>query len=176
LARLDLERRAVLIRAALAFALGLALAGCGDSMEPRDASVPDMALPPLCTAEQIGDGGVPATFANVERLFDGYCSMGVCHFPGFTVPQGAGLDLSHGHAYSNIVGKRAADPPNQCGGNIVTPFHPEQSYLMVKITTPSGEQCNPKGSRMPVCDVADCPLDPCVIDLVRRWILSGAPP
>ncbi|HZS38087.1 MAG TPA: hypothetical protein VFF06_14720 [Polyangia bacterium] len=163
------QSRALLIAVAL-------LAGCGDSAEAPDAAVPDLARPPICTADEIGDAGVPATFANVERIFDGTCATGVCHFTGFSVPQGIGIDLSHGHAYASIVGKVAPDPPNQCGGPIVTPFHPEQSYLMVKLTKAQGEQCNPKGEQMPICDVFACPLDECAIDLVRRWILAGAPP
>src|SRR5579871_3062083 len=99
----------------------LLLAGCGDSPStPHDLAVPDLAQPPICTADEIGDAGIPPTFANVQRIFDTYCSMGICHYPGFSVPGGTGLDLSHTHAYADIVNKTATDPPNQCGGPIVT--------------------------------------------------------
>ena len=155
-------------------ALSLLLAGCGETIDAVDAAAPDEALLPICSADELGDAGVPATFTNVEKIFDRVCANGVCHYPGFSVPGGAGLDLTHGHAYADIVGKIAADPPNQCGGVIVEPARPDESYLMVKLTTPTGRQCNPQGEQMPVCETGSCPLPACEIDLVRRWILAGA--
>jgi hypothetical protein len=163
------------IEAVLKLLLAAALGACGDEGGAADMHVPDMALPPLCTPDEIGDGGIPATWANVETLLDRTCATGVCHFTGFTVPGGAGLDLSHGHAYMDMVNKQPADSPNFCGGTIVTPFRPEQSFLMVKLTVPTGQQCNPKGEQMPVAEIFQ-PLPDCEIDLIRRWILSGAPP
>jgi hypothetical protein len=151
----------------------LLAAGCGAEHAP-DAAVPDLAMP-ICTEGQLGDAGVPGTFANVEKILDRSCAFGVCHFPGFNVPGGPGLDLSHGHAYADLVNRTAADPPNQCGGLLVQPFHPEASYLMVKLTVPTGMQCNPKGEQMPVGEFVFQPLDDCEIDLIRRWIAVGAP-
>ncbi len=163
------------MRARLLLALTLALPACDDGGAPIDMAVPDLATPPLCTQDQIGDGGIAATWANVEKLVDRTCATGVCHFPGFAVAGGPGLDLSHGHAYADMVNQVPADPPNKCGGTIVKPYHPEQSFLMVKLTVPTGEQCNPVGEQMPVAEIFQ-PLPDCEIDLVRRWILSGAPP
>jgi len=156
-------------------------AGCDQPVEaPLDAVVPDLigfdqAQPAAlaCDDTMIGDAGVPGTWANVELIIDGNCSMGQCHLPVSTFPA---VDMTHGHAYANIVNKLAPDPANQCGGFIVTPGHPEQSYVMVKLTKGLGMQCNPQGSIMPVGEPFSVPLANCQIDIFRRWILAGAPP
>jgi hypothetical protein len=165
--------------AAFAPALALALfgAGCGDLPQAaNDLHVADLALPPICTAGELGDAGVPATWKNVEQIMDQKCATGVCHFTGFHVVGGLGVDLSHGHAYADLVNQTAIDTPNSCGGPLVKPFDPARSYLMVKLTVPKGMQCDPQGEQMPVTDGLFQPLDDCELDLVRRWIAAGAPP
>lgn len=158
-------------------ALVVSAAACNEvPVGGHDMHIPDMAQPPICAPGEIGDAGIPATWSNVEKVIDQSCAFGVCHFTGFTVPGGDGLDLTHGRAYLDLVNKVAADPPNQCGGPIVTPFRPDQSYLLVKLTVPKGQQCNPKGDQMPIGEVNFQPLDDCQVDVFRRWILSGAPP
>jgi hypothetical protein len=175
--------------------LALALAGCGGTpAQQLDASVPDMTCTEpvyCCTDDQVGDAGVAPSWRNVELIFDGSCAMGMCHYPGY-IPNG--LDLTHGHAYANIVNQTPKDTANLCGGIIVKPGHPEQSYLMVKLTAPNDPncgqpippsvsglpagtmQCNPKNLLMPIGEPFSCPLANCKLDLFRRWILEGAPP
>jgi hypothetical protein len=171
----------------------VALAGC--SSEPAkvvDLGMGDMALAPAlsCTDNQLGDAGVPGTWQNVELIIDNTCNNGACHYPNYI---SGGLDLTHGRAYANLVNQTPQVPDDKCGGVIVTPFHPEQSYLMIKLSTPDDTQvcgavnpaasglpstimqCNAKGSVMPVGEPFSCPLPNCQIDLIRRWILAGAP-
>jgi hypothetical protein len=171
----------------------MTLLGCGpDHASELDLGMQDLALPPAlaCTSDQVGDAGVPGTWQNVEVIIESRCSNGMCHYPGYIV---GGLDLTHGNAYVHLVNQTPQDPGNVCGGVIVKPFHPEQSYLLVKLSTPvdpqvceavdpkasglppSTMQCNPKGSVMPVGEPFSCPLDNCKIDIFRRWILAGAP-
>jgi len=97
----------------------VALGGCGpDVAKVVDPGMPDIALPPAlaCAPDQLGDAGVPASWANLELIIDNNCGTATCHYPGFPVPGGTGLDLSHGHAYADLVGKTAQDLPNRCGG------------------------------------------------------------
>jgi hypothetical protein len=190
--------------------LALLFGGCdGSSAVDMAAAPPDLCSlcnePALtCDDTMVGDAGIPGTWRNVELIVDNNCTNGACHYACrptlsgqgtdcFTVPGGMGLVLEHGLAYMNIVDKIAADPPNQCGGVIVKPFHPEQSYLLVKLTTPddpacnqpippevaglpaSTMQCNPQGGLMPRGEPFNCPLANCQIDLIRRWIQAGAP-
>jgi hypothetical protein len=154
-----------------ALVLAVALAACDTpSSSSLDLHVagPDLHLE-LCSDDQLGDAGVPPTFANVERIFDTTCAS-LCHIPGFIA-----VDLSHGHAWANLVGRLAPDPPNRCGGPLVTPGDVSRSYLYVKLTRGLGMQCNPQGGLMPVGDPFSTPLPDCQIDLVRRWIEAGAP-
>jgi hypothetical protein len=186
--------------------------GCnhGEPMPDMSAVAHDMTAPDpvlYCDVTSVGDGGVPATWTNVETIIDNSCNNGMCHYgcrPNlsgtgmdcFTVPGGGvGLDLRHGAAYASLVNQTAPDKANQCGGVLVTPFRPDKSYLMVKLSTPNDPvacgqtippevtgipstsmQCNPKGSLMPVTEPFVCPLRNCQIDMIRRWILAGSPP
>ena len=79
--------------------------------------------------------------------------------------------LESGAAYAALVfaepslaGARALDLLR------VVPEHPEQSFLMIKLTEPSSAAL---GSRMPL---VGNPLSDAEIEMVRTWILEGAAP
>lgn len=152
--------------AALVVAGALALAGCPESAgSGADLSVaagPDLAPPAICSDPVVPDGGVPATFTNVQRIFDAQCT--VCH-------GGGEVDLSAGQSYAAIVNQPAPAGVDACGGTLVHPFDPAGSYLFIKVSsdTPCG------GQRMPRGEFGSTPLPDCQIDVIRRWIAAGAP-
>jgi hypothetical protein len=159
---------------ALGISLLLVAAGCGDDEGARDAAVdlsgndltvPDFAEPPLCDDNQVGDAGLPATMASVQQVFDRSC-IG-CHCCGDPV------DLTAGRAHDSLV-NRTVTPENgtdeSCGGPMVTPGDTTHSYLYQKLQP---QPCS--GLQMPVSEFTSVTLPMCQLDLVRRWIESGAP-
>lgn len=151
----------------------LLLAGCGNpgASPPDDlgvdASVADLAVPPpLCDDAEQGDAGIAPSFANVQQVFDQNC-IG-CHCCGDT------LDLSRGASYAHLVGQiipKENGVDESCGGTLITPGDPAASYLYQKISTDA--PC--AGKRMPLGEITSMPLPACEQDLVRRWIVAGAP-
>ncbi len=136
------------------------LVGCGTA-----PAVPDASLA-LCTDQMPAE----PTFANMQRLFSGQCT--VCHMHG--VP----LDLSPSVSYANLVGQAPpsyTNPPTDesCGKVLVNPGDPTGSYLYQKVTL--DPPC--AGGQMPRTDIGTAaPLEPCRILLIHDWIASGAPP
>jgi len=113
-------------------------------------------------------GPPPATFDDIQRkIFDTTCATPSCHGAGAA---SAGLDLSAGAAYANLVN---VPPSNEvaaaAGWMRVIPGDPGGSFLMYKLT---GDLEAGKGSRMPL---VGAPLPQSAIDLIRNWIASGAP-
>jgi hypothetical protein len=156
-----------------ALALALLLAGCGGGgAEQQDGSVPDlsanadMAVTPLCLDTQLGDAGLPPTFTNVQKVFDQSC-IG-CHCCGDPL-------ILSAPAYANVVNVAAPnssrDTNESCGGVLVKPGDPSASYLYQKIS--SMTPC--AGQPMPLQEFLFVPLPVCEQDLVRRWIVAGAP-
>jgi hypothetical protein len=85
-------------------------------------------------------------------------------------PSAAGMNLTTGSAYSNIVNVSSIQVPAL---KRVRPFMPDSSYLVHKIqgtqTTVGGN-----GARMPLgCSGNGC-LSNASINLIRNWILQGA--
>jgi hypothetical protein len=161
-------------RRILAFgSLCLALAGCGDEAVVIDGGLPDLSAadlsvpPPFCTDQQVGDAGLPPTLTNVQQVFNDNC-IG-CHCCGDN------LTLSAGSSFAQLVNRMAPNSDNtineSCGGVLVTPGNPQASYLYQKIT--STMPC--AGHPMPLNEFTFTPLPMCEQDLVRRWILAGAP-
>jgi len=172
--------RASLVAAALA----VLTIGCTNSMTPADAGPdlrapgPDLAQPPFCTASTDA-GEPPPTLASVETLFAANCAIGGCHDNDPCSPR-VQLDLRPGHVYASVVNVNAVE--SACGGKRVVPGDPTKSYLFHKLA--DADPCNgtpcqlPDGTmciRMPRCEDGSCPLPPCAIDVVRRWIAAGAP-
>ncbi|MDG2308859.1 MAG: hypothetical protein P8R42_30115 [Candidatus Binatia bacterium] len=103
--------------------------------------------------------GTQSTFTgNVNPTFTASCAMGGCHDP---ITSSAGLDLSPGAAYDNIVDMMSTQMVML---NRVEPFDANASYLLSKLT---GEG---SGSLMPIGGM----LSDQQIDWVRNWILEGA--
>lgn len=143
----------------------VALAACGGGgASPADLAVapPDL-TPPVCRDPVPPDGGAAPTFANVQRIFAESCES--CHCCNGEV------DFAPAAAWANLVGKGAPTAGDACGGPLVTPGDPAASYLYVKLS--SDTPCF--GARMPQSELGPMPLPACQVDLVRRWILAGAP-
>ncbi len=157
-------------RALVALIAAAGLWGCNPRAPEPDMALPpdDLALPPpLCSDPVPPDGGLPPTLGNVQKLFNQGCLYS-CHCCSNEV------DLNPGHAYANLVNVPAPATATTgditCGGLLVKPFDPAGSYLYQKLTMSS--PCF--GSQMPL-ELGNAMLPECQIDLVRRWILAGAP-
>jgi hypothetical protein len=146
-------------------ALALLLAGCGASSASADLSAAIDLGAPICDDSALGDAGLPATLANVQRVFDSICVA--CHCCGDP------LDLTDGNSRAQMVNrvlKSEQGVDETCGGPIVTPGDPSRSYLYQKLhATPCA------GNPMPLSEFEFVPLAACEQDVIRRWILDGAP-
>lgn len=111
-------------------------------------------------------GVVAATFSSIAaEILGPRCASTACHggsppasFPGLDAPV----------AYDALVGV----PSQQASGvNLVEPFAPERSYLLLKLR---GEAAavGGVGTLMPIGDAA---LDPSQLAAVEGWIANGAP-
>lgn len=131
--------------AALAIALGGAVAGCAGDGPPAETAT--------------------STFDLVQRdIFDVRCATGGCHDSATA----GGLNLESGRSFANLVGVSPVNRAAAAAGlQLVVPFDPERSFLLVKLTSPGPGE----GSRMPLNGAALSPAD---IDLVRSWITDGA--
>lgn len=111
------------------------------------------------------DGPPPdpsATFTRVQNeIFTPTCGVSGCHDP---IGQSAGMILTAGNAYANIVNVPSSEMPSLMR---VSPRNPDDSYLYRKITG-----AGITGARMPF---GGPPLDEAKIALVRDWIRRGAP-
>lgn len=118
-----------------------------------------------------GDGGTSSAMAAVQAIFDERCT--VCHDAALSgLPSYPELPLTAGSSYAALVNHRALQP---CGGTRVVPGHPEQSYLIAKLTQDT--PCD--GARMPQ------PYEPFLpfialtdeqMATITDWISAGAPP
>ena len=96
------------------------------------------------------------TFAKI--LNDVFVSCSACHLDGAS---SGGLDLSK---YENIVNKKSTEKP---GLMHIKPGDPDNSYLYMKVTEAEGIS----GGLMPLGGQ----LTTNQLDLLRDWILAGAP-
>jgi hypothetical protein len=117
--------------------------------------------------------GCPAlptvTLAQIQdTIFTPLCATLGCH----SGPSPTGnLSLEDGQSYAQLVNATPLVPlAAQAGQLRVDPGHPENSFLLVKVsgTPPAGE-----GSPMPLTGDA---LTPGQVDMIRDWILEGANP
>jgi cytochrome c5 len=123
----------------------------------RDAVVTDP------RAAICADAGSTPPFEVVQQVFNDNCT--VCHNGG-----PANIDLLPDVSWGNLVQKQAP-PPETCGGLLVTPGDPSASYLYQKLTTFA--PCS--GQQMPLGEIGPSPLPTCVTDIIRNWIMEGAP-
>jgi hypothetical protein len=91
------------------------------------------------------------------RIFRAYGCNG-CHGGSGGLTLGA-------QAFANLVNKPSVGRPNFVR---VKPGDPANSYVFMKVTGASGIV----GSRMPL---GGAPMKPADVELLRQWILAGAP-
>jgi len=125
-------------------------AGCGDrKLLPTEPAMP-------------GPIDASATFSRVQNeVFDVSCALAGCH--AGSAPQ-AGMDLSAGRAYGNVVGVRSTERSDL---NRIEPFSLDASYMVKKL------RGDPDiiGSPMPLGGS----ITQAQMDLVVSWVLRGAP-
>jgi hypothetical protein len=109
----------------------------------------------------------PATFATIQRtVFQRSCTTASCHGDGAA----GGLRLTPDAAYSDLVGVLATNPAAREAALLrVAPGDPDGSFLFAKLT---GTLAPGQGLVMPR---AGAVLPPRTLELVRRWIIAGAP-
>jgi mono/diheme cytochrome c family protein len=143
-----------------------------DSSPPPDAALTrdDADAPADAPASDVPSG---AAFAAVQAIFDRSCAR--CHTADapprpdqWLYPQ---LQLTRGASYQALVGRTASQA---CGGTLVTPGHPDRSYIIHKLT----EAAPCFGKRMPHPGMLSMapPLPPEDIAVITTWITAGAPP
>lgn len=108
-----------------------------------------------------------ATFATLQRkIFTPRCATLSCH----GAARAGRLGLGAGSAYADLVGVSPDNAGALAAGLLrVAPGDPERSFLLRKVegTLAAGE-----GDRMPQVGVR---LGTASIELIRRWIVAGAP-
>ena len=136
---------------------------------PADTSTVDTAQPDA-TAPDVAPDAAAAPFAPVQAVFDARCTN--CHAAtALGLPGYAALPLTSDFSYKNLVNKPANEA---CGGTLVVPGKPDQSYLWQKLT--SDAPCS--GSHMPA-KFEVMPAPPLTTDqlaAIEAWIASGALP
>ncbi len=144
-------------------ALGCFIAGLAPGTEPEaiDPYAPiDYAS---CTFDPIGLG-ICGTGATVYDVFAGSCGGSSCHVD--EANPAAGLDLSRDVARASLLDAPSTQAPAMA---LVAPGMPEESYLLCKVDPACMERI---GAQMPSGGELLAQED---IDLIRTWILDGAP-
>jgi len=108
---------------------------------------------------------VPSFAADIQPILHPTCTATNCH--GGSFPQ-EGLDLRPASAYGQLVNRPSSQLPALLR---VEPGNADNSYFYRKLLPCNPPNCG--GSRMPRNLP---PLPVAQIDLVRDWILGGAPP
>ena len=148
----------------------LALTGCGsgsgdgldENGQPAPPPAPAPPAPPPAPPPPPPPPSPPVNtdFQQIQdTIFTPICTA--CHV-GATAPRGLRLDA--GNSYALLVNVASVEVP---GLFRVNPGNPDQSYLVQKI-----EGTAAVGARMPL---GGPPLPQDRIDLVRQWIVAGAP-
>jgi hypothetical protein len=109
----------------------------------------------------------PATFATLqEKIFTPLCSTASCH----GAAAAGGLELTPEVSYGSLVDVLAANPVAREAGLLrVAPGDPGSSFLFSKLTGVLGPG---EGLAMPRVGAL---IPQKQLELVRRWILAGAP-
>ncbi len=108
------------------------------------------------------NGGLQPKLSSIQaNVFTPRCALSSCHS---TTDRQAGLDLSQGRSYSNLVNVNSSQIPQL---QRVKPGDPDQSYLIMKLEgDPQIQQ-----ARMPF---NSNPLPQSTINVIRQWISDGA--
>ena len=126
----------------------------------------------LALAGCAGDGGAPVPiegwFNQIQaQVFNPSCLSAGCHN---ATNVAGGLNLSPGASYDALVNVLSDNPVARAEGLLrVEPFDIATSFLLIKVTAPGAGE----GGRMPL---GMPPLSSADIELMRTWILEGAPP
>lgn len=118
-----------------------------------------------------GDGPPPAATGGAydviqQEIFNQHCLSAGCHNG---TAQAGGLNLTAGVSYAELVGVTPTNADAAAAGlQRVTPFDPDNSFLLVKLTGPAPGE----GARMPQ---GMRPLPASDIEMIRAWIAEGAP-
>jgi hypothetical protein len=126
----------------------------------------------VCSNGACSCGTTAVTLAQIQsQIFTPTCAISNCHTPTTvgrqTIAPQAGLDLSAGKAYSQLVGV----PSSGCAGETrVVAGNVAASLLLQKLTNTQPPGC---GSQMPKKGQS---LATAQIDMVRTWICNGAAP
>ncbi len=107
------------------------------------------------------EGGGATLSGHIQPIFDQSCAFAGCHS---TNSPAAGLDLTAGNSRNALLEVAAMQAPDV---PLVTALNPTNSYLLVKLTS-----MGTSGQRMPIGGET---LSEGQLDLVRTWILQGAP-
>ena len=138
-----------------------ACAGGGDTLVTAGASPQPESSP---------SGGV-ALFGMIQsEIFDQACTSGACHS---SANRAGGLSLAAGESYDQLVN---VDPENStaraAGLKRVAPGSEAQSFLLDKL---SGNLVSGEGSIMPLGTSGLSATQPDEFELIREWIVEGAP-
>jgi len=139
------------------------------ALAPGAVTITASTTTPANTVERANSEAVIVSSAklstDVQAILSASCAFSGCH--GGAMPQ-LGQNLTSGNTYASIVNVAAVELPSM---SRVTPFEPEQSYLVHKIR---GTQVSVGGSggQMPLGGGA---LPEAEVDIIRAWVQSGAP-
>lgn len=111
----------------------------------------------------------PVTFQQIQdQIFTSRCATSACHSQQV---RSGGLVLEAGAAYAALVRVEPMLAGARARGLLrVDPSMPENSFLLIKLTTPSSAEL---GSRMPLIGN---PLSDEEVEMIRAWIAAGAQP
>ncbi len=163
----------LILLALLIPAVGM-VAGCGESSDSYTAVVPQPTAEPTPDPEPTAEPGdpncanpeFPSTYAAIqETVFErNGCTGAACHGDAMA----GGLDLREGVSYGNLFEADAAS------SNLfrVYPGDRRRSELWRRLDATNDDTIEIAGARMPI---GMPPLDADTMELVRLWILSGAP-
>jgi hypothetical protein len=101
----------------------------------------------------------PSFSQDIQSIFNNSCALSGCH----NATASAGLNLSSGQAYANLVNVASTQDPSKMR---VLPNDSQNSYLVIKI---EGNQST--GGRMPL---NASPLSSTKIQNIKNWINNGA--
>lgn len=111
----------------------------------------------------------PATFEKVYSILKSNCSS--CHNSG-----NMDFTLTKETVYENLVGKTPLNATAAAKGNkIIDAGYPENSFLFRKINAGLYSSCNLQNNEGNDMPKNLSPLAPHDIELVRQWIMYGAP-
>jgi hypothetical protein len=110
-----------------------------------------------CPTEPVTD---PSLASDIQPIFNKSCAFANCH----DASAAAGLDLSTGKSYANLVNAVSINDPAKVR---VIPNKADSSYLYIKIIGDPGDGT----LRMPI---GGNPLSANEIQLIKNWIDAGA--